>query len=225
VLCAVGTLFSLQRAVWIAAFVATFVTLLWLPRLRRFLVPAAVAGVVTVGAAVVFIPGLAAKVHQRSHDQSSIYDRQNLNAAALAATEAHPLTGIGWGRFLTRNVDYLQQAGGRPLVQAATVSQVLKVSITKEPVHNVYLGYAAELGLVGAALWAVAFAAGVGGALLARPPPPLAYWRMGLAAVAIAVLIVDATVPPANFPILLLWLWAGVVWVGRGREEGSLEAG
>jgi putative inorganic carbon (hco3(-)) transporter len=214
-LCLLGTLFTLQRAVWIAAAVASLVTLLGFRQLRRYLVLAAVAGALAVAAAFVLIPGLQAKVIGRSHDKTSIYDRQNLNAAALAAVEAHPLTGIGWNRFLTRNVDFFHQASGAPLVDTATVSLVLKPSITAEPVHNVFLGYAAELGLVGLALWLAALATGVGGALLARAPPPLALWRVGLIAVTIAILLVAATVPPSNFPMLMLCLWAGVVWSGR----------
>jgi hypothetical protein len=38
---------------------------------------------------------------------------------------------------------------------------------------------------------------------------------VGLLAVTIAVLLVAATVPPSNFPMLILWLWAGVVWSAR----------
>jgi O-antigen ligase len=214
-LCALGTLFTLQRAVWIGATVATMVTLLTVRRLRRYVILAAVSGAVAVGSAFVLIPGLQAKVIGRSHDVNPIYDRQNLNAAALAAIEAHPLTGIGWNRFLARSGDFLQQSPDRPLIETATVSQILNVSITQEPVHNVLLGYGVELGLIGLALWVLALALGVGGALLARPPPPLAYWRIGLIAVTIAVLLVALTVPPSNFPMLILWLWAGVVWAGR----------
>jgi putative inorganic carbon (hco3(-)) transporter len=220
-ICALGALFTLQRAVWVGAGLATLVTLLGLPRLRRFLVPAVAAGICSVGAALAFIPGLESKVIGRSHDRAPIYDRQNLNAAALDAIQQDPLTGIGWNRFLTHSVDFLQQAPDRPLIQTATVSQVLKVDIAHQPVHNVFLQYGAELGLVGLTLWLLALAFGVGGALLTRPPPSLAHWRAGLLAITIAVLFMAATVPPANFPMLILWLWAGVVWTGRRARRGA----
>jgi putative inorganic carbon (hco3(-)) transporter len=218
-LCAVGTLFTLQRAVWLGASLATVVTVLGLRQLRRYLVPVLATAGVLAAAALLLIPGLGAKVQGRSHDQSSISERQNLNAAALAAVEAHPLGGVGWDRYLDRNTDFLQQAPDRPLIETVTVSQVLKVAIVHELVHNVFLGYAAELGLVGLTLWLLALALGVGGALLTRPPPPLAHWRAGLVAISIAVLTVAATVPPAGFPMLVLWLWAGVVWSARERPR------
>ena len=64
-------------------------------------------------------------------------------------------------------------------------------------------------------------ALGVGGALVRPPPRSLAHWRVGLFAVLVAVLLVDATVPPSNFPMLLLWLWAGVLAGAHLREASQ----
>ncbi|HKP17779.1 MAG TPA: O-antigen ligase family protein [Gaiellaceae bacterium] len=221
VLCGLGALFTLQRAIWIGTALASVFTLLALRRLRRYVLPTFAAGIALVIGSLALVPGLEAKVVGRGTDRQPIYDRLNLNEAAFGAVGAHPLTGLGWHRFLDRNVDFFQQAADRPLIQTATVTQVLKVDIAREPVHNVFLGYAAELGLVGLSLWLLALAFGVGGALRTRPPPPLAYWRAGLVALTIAVLFASATVPPANFPMLILWLWAGVVWAGRAPEAGT----
>ena len=79
-------------------------------------------------------------------------------------------------------------------------------------IHNLFLTYGAELGLIGLSLWIVVFVLGVGGALVNRGPPDMRVWRIGLGAYALFFLIVANAVFPQAFPNLILWAWAGVSW-------------
>jgi O-antigen ligase len=154
--------------------------------------------------ALLVVPGLSEKVTTRANDERTIWDRRNLNQAALNMLEARPLLGFGWFGFPDSSVDYLQQSHDYPL----TISKATAV-------HNVFLTYAVELGLVGFLLWLGAMAIGVGQALASRGPPDTEQWRIGLLAVAVCFAVVTNFVPPSVFPNLALWLWAGVVWSSR----------
>jgi O-antigen ligase len=201
--CTAGMLFTLQRSVWLGAIVASLVAALAAHELRRYIVPVAVVAVVAVGTAIVAIPGLNTKVTERAGNNQTIWDRKNLNTAARNIVAAKPLVGVGWGNFVNESADYFQQSDSFPL------------SATRLEVHNLFLGYAATLGLIGVALWGAALLTGVGSALLTRGPPELRPWRIGLIAYAVFFAIVANFVPPQVFPNLMLWLWAGVVWSGR----------
>jgi O-antigen ligase len=82
-------------------------------------------------------------------------------------------------------------------------------------VHNIALGYGAELGLIGLCLWLAALVCGVGSALATRGPPDLRAWRSGLLAVAAAFVVVANAVPPTAWPTRSIWLLVGVVCSGR----------
>jgi putative inorganic carbon (hco3(-)) transporter len=200
-LCLLGTVFTLQRSVWLAAVVATVVVVGATRELRRFALPLAGLAVSLVLGALVFIPGLAESAEARKNDQQTIWDRENANRAALNMIDARPLVGLGWGEFTQQGVNYFQLSSDYPL--------------THTVVHNLFLGLAAELGLVGLTLWVVGFVLGVGGAILARPPPELKLWRSALIAIVAFFLVMTNFVPPVVFPNLIVWLWAGVVWGGR----------
>ncbi len=194
-LCAAGTFFTLQRAVWLGVIAGTLVGFLAVPRLRRLLVPALAIGVVLVAASLALIPGFRAKVDERTQGTSasrSVWDRQNLNAAALRLAAAHPLTGVGWQRFQDRVEPYFRESPDYPL--SGSLGGRIQVA------HNVFLSNAAELGLVGLVLWLCAIAAVFGTAILRRGPPELVGWRSGLLA------------------IVVMWTWAGVLCVGA-RER------
>jgi putative inorganic carbon (hco3(-)) transporter len=202
-LCLVGSYLSLERSVWIGTTIATCVGLLAARGARRYLPPVLVALVVGLGAALLFVPGLHKEVTERVDQKETLWDRRNLARAALNMVEAKPLLGFGWARFQKNSADYFQQSADFPL------------TATTFGVHNTPLAYAAELGLTGVTLWALAFVFGVGGALLTRGPPDLLPWRVGLLSVALATLTVISAVPPSAWPNRAIWLLAGVVWSGR----------
>jgi putative inorganic carbon (HCO3(-)) transporter len=203
----VGILLTLTRAVWIAAAVVPLVVMLSSRRLARYALPAVLAGVVVLGAVYTTVPGLSTKVDQRSVSQRPVWDRINTDDAALRMVAARPLTGFGWDTFRTKSVGYMRQHAGFPITGVGI------------PVHNVPLSHAVELGLVGLALWALAFAAGVLAPALRRAPPALEPFRLGLLALALCWLIVACFGPLGYaFPTLLLWTWAGVVHAGREVE-------
>lgn len=209
-LCAAGCLFTLQRTVWLAAAAAALVALLAAQELRRYLVPAAVVVVLVVAGAFAAIPGLSVRAEERRDNERSIWDRRNTNAAALRLIADKPLTGTGWHRFAQERFPYYRQAEGYPL------------TFDGEIVHNVFLSNAAELGLPIAMLWLAAAAAAIGGALLARGPPELRPWRIGLLALAVFWLVAANVSPLLQpFPNLVLWMWAGVVMAGRPQHHRS----
>ncbi len=105
------------------------------------------------------------------------------------------------------------------------------------PLHDTYLSYAVELGLVGTLLWLASLLWGVGGAILSRGPADLQRWKLGLLAIAVFFLVVAVFNPYQEpFSVLLLWVWAGVArgspplsaqvrraeMAARARRNGSL---
>jgi O-antigen ligase len=204
VLCLAGTVFTLTRAIWLATVVASLATLVLTRRTRAALGPAAILSVLVVSAALVFIPGLANRAEQRSGDQRPIWDRYNTNVAGVRAVEKHPLFGIGFERWKAESHDYLRLSPDYPLTG------------TRIEIHNVALGHAAELGLVGAGLWAMCMALGVGGAILRPGPADLDPWRLAMIAIALHWAIVASFGPLTYaFPNLLLWAWAGICSIGH----------
>jgi O-antigen ligase len=201
-------LFTLTRSVWIGGVLGTLAVAVCLPQVRRrlpVLVPVAVAAVV---ATIVLVPGLRAKVSDRTTTVASVWDRYNTNDAALRVIAAHPLTGLGWERFSTVGVDYLREALTYPLTGEGL------------EVHNVFLSHAAELGLPCACLWVLALATGVGGAVWRKGPPELLPWRLGLLGMFVMFVVV-ANLGPLSyaFPNLMLWFTAGVVASDRHSVE------
>jgi O-antigen ligase len=202
-LCVAGILFTLTRAIWLGAGIAAVLTLLGMRELRRFAVPVLVAGLTIVIGALVAVPSLASHASAREQDQSPLWDRYNSNQAALNMILAKPLVGVGWARYPDVSSGYYQLSAKYPLT-------------TVPAVHNIYLSNAAELGLIGFSAWAAALMAGIGGALLARPPPHLRIWRAALFAIAVEWAVVGGFGPLSyTFANVLLWTWAGVLY-GRG---------
>lgn len=200
VLCSAGLLYAVTRSVWLASVVATVVTLLAFRELRLYLVPAVAAGLLLVLVSLAVVPGLAQLVRARTDAQISVWDRRNTNASALNMIEARPLLGFGWDQFDTVGRDYFELLDDVPQTGSDTT------------VHNVFLSHLAELGMVGATLWGLAFALAIGGAILRRGPPELRPWRRGLLAITVHWIVVANFVPlPYAFPNLLLWTWAGIV--------------
>lgn len=207
--CGLGVLLTLTRADWIAAVVGAIVGCLLHPRARRWLLPVAGVVAVAVVVALVLIPGLATRASDRASDQKPVWDRKNTNTAAVRIVEAHPLFGVGWQQFVPENADYVRQADDYPLSQV-TIG-----------VHNVFLSYAAELGLVGGVLWLAAVGLGAaaawkGGASMSPE------WRAASMAILVNWLVVGAFQPLAfAFPNLCVWLWLGVAAAPTARRLRS----
>jgi O-antigen ligase len=97
--CGLGTVFTLTRAVWLGGVLAVLATAAVTPVLRRWIVPGAAAGVLLVIVLVTLVPGLSDSVGERAGSQRPLWDRYNSNVAALNIVQAEPLTGVGWQRF------------------------------------------------------------------------------------------------------------------------------
>jgi O-antigen ligase len=211
VLCAVGVFLSMERSVWIGAAVGATIAMLAARRTRAYLLPVVAVIALAVGAAWSLIPGVSERVRERVEARDALWDRKNLDRAALNMVEARPLIGFGWGRFTDYSPDYFEQADDYPL----TAAGVIHKGSRRFGVHNTPLTYAVELGLIGMTLWLVGLVLGVGGALATRGPPDLLPWRVGVLAVAMSVLVVMNAVPPTAWANRSLWLLAGVVYAGR----------
>ena len=235
-LCAAGCLFTLQRGVWLGAVVATLLTLAVFREVRRFLLPAVTGLAILVIGAFALISGLQSHAGQRASDQQSLWDRYNLNAAALQAAEANPVAGLGWGRFSSDGAPYFQQNPNYPLTavgdQACTEAGFLSARnngdaapVCTQVVHNAYLSTAAELGLIGALLWVLSLVLPIGGAIIRPSGGAFQPWRIGLLALAAMWAIVVFFTPlEGPFSPMVLWAWAGIVWHASSRRRHASQA-
>ena len=223
-LCAAGTLFTLERSVWLGAAAATVVAAVAFQHGRGWqatkAASLALAGIaIVIAGAFLLVPGLARNVHTRASDKTTVWDRKNLARAAENMIEARPLFGFGWATFEHSSLDYFQQSPNIPLNSNLAFSSTTNGTFG---VHNAFLEYGATLGLVGLSLWVVGLLLAIGGAFRARGSPDLERWRLGLLPVLVFYLVIANAVPPALFPNLAVWLWLGVVWAGY--NPGSANA-
>lgn len=203
-LCVFDLLFTQQRSVWIGAAVAGLCAAAAAPAIRRWLLVAIPLAAIALGGALLLMPGLHRQTGERIGDHQTEWARLTLNTAAENMVEARPLFGFGLGSFQDRSGPFFHQSPDYPL------------SNTSGEIHNVFLGTAAELGLLGASLWGLGLLLAVGGAIVVRGPPELYPWRIALLAVAVMWLVVANLVPLTYaFPNHFLWLLAGVVWPWR----------
>lgn len=216
--CICGCFLTLERSVWIAAVVAALLVALASSGGRRLLLPGALACAIVLGGALVVLPSLANKASARASDERSVWDRKNQTAAGLRMVAAKPLLGFGWGRYTRDGLDYFRQASDYPL--SGFAPNAGGSSERPLPLHDTYLAYAVELGLLGLALWLLTQLWGVAGAIFSRGSPELRSWKLGLIAVAIFFFVVAAFNPyQQDFPVLLLWVWAGVALGGPSLAE------
>lgn len=218
VLAPVSLLLTETRGAWIAGIAGTLVALTTTAHLRRFLVPVAAVGVVGVLAALALIPGLSENVGDRQKDKGPVYERRNTNAAGLRMLADQPFLGFGWEQANAHMEPYFRLHPDIPLNGAMA------------GLHDVYLQYAVELGVVGFGLWLLAMALTFGRALGARAPPDIAPWQAGLKGIAIAWLVVGLFSPAHYaFTTFLVWTWAGVVYrrpaYAPARIRSSLREG
>jgi O-antigen ligase len=101
-----------------------------------------IAGAVGLAAFLLFFPSAA--LQGRMSDTGNVYFRLNIWAAALGMVKAQPLFGVGFGHFSWKMMPYL-----RDLEVIPTLGPYAQGSLA----HNTFLSVAAELGLVGLALY------------------------------------------------------------------------
>jgi putative inorganic carbon (hco3(-)) transporter len=212
-LCIFGCFVTLERGVWLGAAVATLVTALATRAGRQRVVPAAIAAVIIVAGVLALSPELSHKTSTRVSDQTSVWSRQNQTAAGLRMIAARPLFGFGWERYTSASLDYFRQPPAFPL-DGYVLREGVGVAEPPLPLHDTYIAFAVELGLVGALLWLSTLVFGLGGAIARRTPPhDLRAWRLGLLAISIFYAVVASVDPHEQaFSLLLLWSWAGVAF-------------
>ena len=202
-LCALGALLTLTRSVWLGSALGVLLACGLTRGLRKYLLPTIAAGAIIVTIAFAAVPGLKTKAFERATTQRSVYDRQNTDAAALRVIERHPLTGVGWLRFIDVNQNYVRQDPNYPITNI------------RIEVHNVVLSRAAELGIPGGALWVLAVLAGPCLVFFRRARSgDLAGWRVasigGTGCWLVAIMLSPVPYP---LPNLLVWLESGIVLI------------
>lgn len=220
--CAFATFATLERGVWIGAIVATIATACMTRSGRRWIVPGILVSVLAIGAVLAASSTLAGKTSDRANSERGVWDRKNQIAAGVRMVEAKPLLGFGLERYRSDSLDYFRQAPDYPMTGHAAL-EVIYVPETIQSLHNLYLDYAVELGLLGGSLWLATLLWGIGGAIFSRGPASLRIWKLGLMAVAtffLMVTFVNPMQPP--FTVMLLWTWAGVaLGAGPAKEPRS----
>lgn len=208
--CCLGMMFSLQRSVWLAALIATLTAGLAIGALRRYV--GVLLLVVAIVAGIVYTLAPSDEVSARLNQQDTVWQREDLNTAALNMITARPLIGFGWGTFPEASLagDFYEQAPDHPLQGFAF------------QVHNEFLSHGAELGLVGFTLWFGCLVAAAAWVLKSpTPDDDLRIWKAVFLAYAVFYLVVSNFVPPQFFPNLMFWLLAGVAAAGRARRPDS----
>jgi O-antigen ligase len=211
ILCTAGMLYTLTRQVWAGGAAGIIVAMLADRRLRIWLPLVVVSGAIVVVVSLAFIPGLSGNVSTRTDDKSPVWDRLNSDAAAIRMVEARPALGFGWGMFGQASIPYYRLAKTYPLTSVSDA-------------HNVPLSNAAELGLLGMALWIAALIGGIVGPALRRAPPQITPYRLGLIAIAVAWFVQSNFTPfDYAFDNYVVWLFAGIVAGAAivGRSEKS----
>jgi putative inorganic carbon (HCO3(-)) transporter len=212
--CLVSLLLTFQRADWLGAVVAAAVTLLAVPELRRYAIAVALAVTLVVVVAFGAFPAVRAHAKSRLADVATVEGREAVDDAALAMIEARPLFGFGWNTFQSVFPNYFQTTN--------SYSAEIPGNIAKNPVHNVYLAIATDLGLVGITLWLLILLCGIGGAIFSRrAPPEMRAWQIALGSLLIMWLVVGVSAPlAASFESLVIYLWAAVI-IGAQRTQGE----
>lgn len=202
---------TLTRQIWIASGLTVLVVLVSFARLRRFLLPVALAAVLVAGGALVLVPGLGDRADARAKNERSVWDRANSNRAAERMVESRPVLGYGWGRFSEVGDDFYVQSPNYPITSVGEL-------------HNVPLSFLAELGVLGFVGWVVTLALAASGSVLRRGPPAVSAWQISLVMIGVNWLILLNFTPfRSSFTNYVVWTWIGVVGVvvREARESRS----
>jgi putative inorganic carbon (hco3(-)) transporter len=199
VLCAAGMLYTVTRQVWAGGAAGIVVAMLSDRRLRVWLPAITAGGAVIVALSLALVPGLSSSVSQRTAAQGPVWDRLNSDWAAVRMVEARPALGFGWGMYGQDSIPYYRLANTYPLTSVSNA-------------HNVSLSNAAELGLLGVALWISILIAGIVMPGIRRGPPQIEPYRLGLIAMATAWFVQSNFTPfDYAFDNYVVWLLAGIV--------------
>ncbi len=215
---------TLERGVWIGAVAGTVGTALATRAGRRWLIPGMATTLVVISLALAASTELANNTANRANFNVSIWDRQNQNSAGLRMIAAEPLFGFGWDRYREDSNEYFRQSPNYPLsgnVQGITIGEPHETL----PLHDTYLAYGVELGLVGLALWLLSLTAALLSAIFRRGDPALRPWRLGLLALALFFAVISFVDPHEQpFPMMVLLLWAGLAYGAprRGRHSSAI---
>jgi O-antigen ligase len=208
--CVFGCFLTLERGVWIATILATMLTALATRGGRRWLVPGIAISLVALVGVFAISPSLSQKASERATYKQSLWDRQNQTAAGLRMVEAKPLFGFGLDRYRSESADYFRQPPDYPMT-GYVHDIVIGVPDPILPLHNTYLSYAVELGLVGGLLWLASILWATGAAIFGPGTASLRPWRLGLLAISAFFLVVCIVDPhTAPFPMVLMFVWAGL---------------
>jgi O-antigen ligase len=208
--CIFGCFLTFERGVWIAAILATALTALATRGGRRWLAPGIVISLVALIGVFAISPAISQKASERATYKQSLWDRQNQTAAGLRMIEAKPLFGFGLDRYRSESVDYFRQPSDYPM-SGYVHDIVIGVPDPILPLHNTYLSYAVELGLVGGLLWLASILWATGAAIFSPGPAALRPWKLGLLAISAFFLVVCVVDPhTAPFPMVLMFVWAGL---------------
>ena len=208
--CIFSCFLTLERGVWIAAILAALAVALATRGGRRWLAPGIAISLVALVGVFAISPSLSQKASERATYKQSLWDRQNQTAAGLRMVGAKPLFGFGLGRYETESVEYFRQPADYPMT-GYVHDIVIGVPDPILPLHDTYLSYAVELGLVGGLLWLASILWATGAAIFSPGPEALRPWKLGLLAIAAFFLVVCVVDPhTAPFPMVLMFVWAGL---------------
>jgi putative inorganic carbon (HCO3(-)) transporter len=215
VVCAIGLVLTLTRSVWVGAIVATIVTMVCVRELRRFLAPLAATAIVGVVVLFAALPALETRADDRRSTQRSVWEREQVNAAALDLATQRPLVGQGIGTFNERNALHFQMSETTPMVAELHLG-----------IHNQFLRLLTETGLIGVSLFVACLLAAIGGTLLLRGPPEARPWKIALLAATLFWVLVANLAPIGQvFPSTVLWLLAGAVTAACASPRDIAEPG
>lgn len=143
VVCFVGIVSTLSRGGLLGLFAAMLCAVLVAGRWRGRMAVAASVVLVAVVSWFAFIAPMTATERVLMVDGGS--GRVDLWTVGQRMVDANPIAGVGTGQFASASASYLLQPG--------TIQRGDFILAAPKVVHNTYLGVAAELGLVGAALF------------------------------------------------------------------------
>jgi O-antigen ligase len=207
-----GSFLTLERGVWIAAAGAAVTAAMITRTGRRWLLPGAAISALVIGVALLASSALSQKTSERVAAQQSVWDRQNQTAAGLRMIHAKPLAGFGWTRYEEESLDYFRQPADYPMTG---YTPVVTIGLPAEvlPLHNTYLAYGVEIGLLGLGLWMLCWGLAVLISVATPGPSQLRPWKIGLLALAVFFLVIGLFDPHKQpFPMLLLLTWAGIAF-------------
>lgn len=212
-LCIFGTLFTLTRSVWLGVAAGLIAALALDRRSLKWLGVAAVGVASVLLLALALLPDLRQDIDSRMSDSRSAFDRLNANSAALRVLLARPVEGVGYTQFAPSQADWLWQ------------SPTIPVTSTGIAVHNVPLGYAAELGLPGAALWLACLMLAVINLCRSSDFDRDSYVLRRVAVAYVVCWLVVGMLVPMTYalPATLFWLFLALPthpkWLGYGDRD------